>query len=147
MPHSMLWSLLHTLSNLVSSSPESAPWITTVISVCVGRGRVSGVGREIMISGWYIHVKQRFQPARVLLLRSVFVWGVKLLVGYWQKCFTSRMISGKFQLELVSVSFRKHVFAHLHGRWMGDSARQTECVRKDYWCIYACFQNIWRSWL
>lgn len=40
----MLWSLPHTLSNLISSSPESAPWITTVIAVCVGRG--GDFGRE-----------------------------------------------------------------------------------------------------
>lgn len=52
----------------------------------------------------------------------------------------------------VAAAFQNPLCAlcvHLHGRWIGGSTHQMECVRRDYWFVYACFQSICKNlvWL
>lgn len=143
----MLSSLPLVLPNLISPSPESAPWITTVISVSVGEGSgIVGMAREVMISGWYTHFYQWFQPAGALLLPSVFVRLVKLLFRYWQKFFTIQDGLWEVSTWVCFCFLSKACVCSPALKGIGDSTGQMECVRKDYWFIYACFQHIWRSW-
>lgn len=100
--HSHIHCLIESLLplNLYLESPPSSQWVQ-------GCGGLQEWGREV-ISGGHIHCNQWLQTARALCLPSLFVWVVKLLVGYWQKGFTieDNRSLGSFDMTLFLFSFK-----------------------------------------
>lgn len=126
----MVSSLPQTLSNLISSSLGSAPRISTVRDLRYRWGGQFAGGRKSghdPPGGTSIFIGDSVCRGH-LLLPSLCVWLVKILVGYWQKCFVIKDDSalGSFNMSLFLLLLQNLcLFTCTGGEWETQLAKRS----------------------